>query len=123
MKSLKNALIYGFFIWPLPFLVAFVIYPLKISNPALFESIMPVVITIVTVCFAILYFKGLESDQMKEGIILGVMWFLISIFIDLLMFMWGPMKMTFTNYMMDIGLTYLITPAVTIGMGYLVDKK
>jgi hypothetical protein len=34
----------------------------------------------------------------------------------------SPMQMSFTNYMMDIGLTYLIIPIVTIGMGYMADK-
>lgn len=28
------------------------------------------------------------------------------------------MKMSFADYMMDIGLTYLIIPAVTLGFGY-----
>lgn len=34
------------------------------------------------------------------------------------MFMEGPMKMSLVDYVMDIGLTYLIIPAVTVGFGY-----
>jgi len=30
--------------------------------------------------------------------------------LDLFMFMEGPMKMSFSDYMLDIGLTYLIYP-------------
>jgi len=84
---------------------------------------MPVVITICVVLFSILYFRKLEAGILKEGVILGVLWFAISLGIDLLMFMWGPMKMTFANYMMDIGLTYLIIPAITVGFGYLLQKR
>jgi hypothetical protein len=35
----------------------------------------------------------------------------------------GPMKMSFADYMADIGLTYLIIPAVTFGLGYSLQKK
>ena len=123
MKSIKLALLYGFLIWLIPFIVSILIFPIKTSTPALFESIMPVVITICVVLFSILYFRKLDASILKEGVLLGVIWFAISIAIDLLMFMWGPMKMTFANYMMDIGLTYLIIPAITVGFGYLLQKR
>ena len=45
-----------------------------------------------------------------------------SLGLDLLMFMWGPMKMSLADYMMDIGLVYLTTPTITIGLGYLLQK-
>jgi len=120
-KYLKIAL-FGFLVWLIPFAVSFFIFPLKISAPALFESIMPVVISICAALFSILYLKKLEAGFLKEGIMLGVIWFAISLALDLLMFMWGPMKMTFANYMMDIGLTYLIIPTITIGFGYLTNR-
>ena len=46
----------------------------------------------------------------------------MSIGIDLLMFSWGPMRMGIAQYVMDIGLTYLIYPAITVGLGYLVER-
>jgi len=118
MKSLRWALVFGFLIWLIPFTISILIFPLRTSNRALFESIMPVVVTLCAVVFSILYFRKLEEGFIREGILLGVIWFAISIVIDLLMFMWGPMKMTFAEYMMDIGLTYLIIPTVTIGFGF-----
>jgi hypothetical protein len=123
MKSVKKALLYGFLVWLIPFIVSVLIYPIKTSSPALFESIMPVVLTVCVVLFLHLYFRKLEADFLKEGVILGVIWFLISLVLDLLMFMWGPMKMTLANYMMDVGLTYLILPAITIGFGYMIEKR
>jgi len=47
----------------------------------------------------------------------------MSVVIDLFMFMWGPMKKTFPDYMTDIGLTYLIYPIVTVGFGLILKKK
>jgi len=123
MKSKKLSLIYGFLVWVIPFVVAFLIFPLRNSDRPFFESIMPVAIVIVTVIFSVLYFKKVETNFLKEGIFLGIVFFAISIVIDLLMFSKGPMAMSFINYVKDIGFTYLLIPAITIGMGYLLDKK
>ncbi len=123
MRSIKKALLYGFLVWLIPFVTAFLIYPIHESNRILFESIMPVVITICVVSFAYLYFKNVDNNFFKEGLLVGVLWFAICIAIDLPMFMQGPMKMTFANYVMDIGLTYLMIPAITIGFGYLLEKR
>lgn len=116
----KRAVLYGFLLWLIPFVVSIVIYPLKETTPALFESIMPVVITVCTVVFVILYVE--KGQPLKEGISLGVLWILISIVLDLLLFMEGPMKMSFTDYMADIGLTYLIIPVITTGFFYVREK-
>lgn len=122
MKSIKKGLLFGFLIWLIPFAVAFLIFPVKTSLPVLFESIMPVVITISVVTFSTLYLRKVQTDILREGIILGIVWFSMSLVIDLLMFMWGPMKMSFSSYMMDIGLTYLIIPTITVGQAFLVKK-
>lgn len=123
MKSIKKMLLYGFLIWLIPFVTAFSIYSIHESNRILFESIMPVVITICVVSFAYLYFKNVDKSFFKEGLLIGIIWFTICIAIDLPMFMQGPMKMTFSNYIMDIGLTYLIIPIIIFGFGYLLEKR
>ena len=121
MKSMT--LLYGFLIWLIPFVVAFLIFPIRESNRALFESIMPIVITISVIFFAYQYFRKLDTNFVKEGVLLCLIWLAISLIIDLAMFMQGPMKMSFANYIMDIGLTYLIIPTITIGFGYLCENK
>jgi hypothetical protein len=123
MKSLKLSFFYGFLLWLIPFIVGFVIYPLRGPNRALFETIMPLTLTIGVVFFSILYFRKKDREFLIAGIQLGVIALILSILIDLLLFMWGPMKMSFAAYMMDIGLTYLIYPIVTIGFGYLLSKR
>jgi len=123
MKSIKLTLIYGFLLWLIPFIVAFAIFPLRQANDPLFETIMPVTLTFCVVAFSVLYFRKMESGFLNEGVKLGVVWFTISFIIDLFMTSGGPMQMSFVAYLKDIGLTYLIYPAVTIGMGYVLVKR
>src|SRR3990172_11000946 len=123
MKSIKLALIYAFLVWMIPFVIAFLIFPLRSSDRPFFESIMPVAVTVVAVIFTVLYFKKVEGQYLKEGVILGTIFFAISIAIDMLMFSKGPMAMPFVDYIKDIGFTYLLIPAITAGVGYILEKK
>lgn len=123
MKSVKLALLYGFLVWAVPFAMAFLAFPLRESNRPLFESIMPVVVVISVTYFTVCYLKKVSENYLSEGVKLGIIWIAISIIIDLLMFSKGPMKMSFSYYLADIGLTYLIIPTITIGAGYLLEKK
>ena len=121
-KYLKIALS-GFLIWLIVFLISIALFSIHETQRPLFESIMPVVITACAVFFSILHFRKTEANFLKEGVLLGVIWFTVNILFDLLLFMEGPMKMSFTDYMKDIGLTYLIIPIVSIGFGYLLEFK
>jgi hypothetical protein len=123
MKSMKRALLYGFLLWLIPFIVGFLAFPLRETERPLFETIMAVTVTLAVVILSVLYFGKMDRGYFNEGITIGILWFVISIVIDLLMFMWGPMKMSFLNYMYDIGFTYLIYPTVTIGFGSLLQRK
>jgi len=122
-KNLK-IILFGFLVWLIPFLVAFVIFPLRASMRPLFESIMPLTLTIVVVILAYYYLKNIKANFVKESVIIGFTWFIIDIAIDLVMFLpASPMQMSFVDYMMDIGLTYVMIPVITIGMGYMAKNK
>jgi len=123
-KYVKWIIGFGILIWLIPFLVSFVVFPLKDSNRPLFESIMPLVLTITVVTFSILFFKRVDKEVMKEGFIVGIVWFTISIVIDLFMFIpESSMHMSLVNYIMDIGLTYLIILVIPVGFGYILEKR
>ena len=118
VKNLKLALAYGFLVWLIPFAVAFAIFPLHGSDRIFFESIMPVAVALASVIFAVLYGKQVKGIVLEEWVRLGILWLLISVAVDLLMFSWGPMKMTLIDYVKDIGFTYLAIPVITAGFGY-----
>ena len=122
-KNLKIVL-FGLLVWLIPFMVSFFIYPLKTPMYSLFESIMSVLIAVDEVIFSYFYFKDIGANFVREGVVTGIVWFIIAIVIDLVMFMpASPMHMNFTEYMMTVGVKYLIIPVVTIGSGYLAQNK
>ena len=123
MKKYLKLGLFGFLVWLIPFVVSCIIFRLKASMPALFESIMPVVVVACTVVFAVVYLRKLKANFLKEGIIVGIIWLAICLVLDLLLFMEGPMKMSLADYMMDIGLVYLTIPTITVGLGWLLGKK
>jgi len=124
MNKYVKLVAFGFLIWLIPFLVSFVIFPLRNTNRPLFESVMPVVLVFAVMIISVLYFKKIEKESLKEGLIAGVLWFVLSLVIDLMLFLpASPMQMSFSDYMVDIGLTYLIILMIPIGIGALVNKK
>lgn len=123
MKSTKTVLIYGFMIWVIPFLVAMFTFSFRESNRGLFESIMSVALVSCIVGFAVKYLKTVEAEFLREGIFIGIIWLAASLALDFPMFSWGPMNMSASGYLSDIGLTYLIIPIITIGFGYILEEK
>lgn len=124
MNKYLKIIIFGLLMWLVPFAISFLVFPLKTSMRPLFESIMPLILTIVVVTLSYYYMKNLDTNFVREGILIGIVWCIISIAIDLVMFLpVSPMHMSFADYMMDIGLTYVMIPVITIGMGYLLSSK
>ncbi len=115
---------FGLLIWLIPFLISFLLLSVRNENRVLFESIMPVVVVFAVVLFSLLYFKKIEKNWIQEGIIAGIIWFVISIVIDLFMFIpESSWHMDIIDYMMDIGLTYLIIIIIPVGYGLLLKKQ
>jgi len=117
MIATGRALAFGFLIWLSVFAVSVLIFPLRESSRPLFESIMPVVVAVATAAFTVRYLRRVQSGYSREAILLGLMWLVINIAIDLPLMLLGPIDMTLGAYIADIGLTYLIIPAVTITAG------
>jgi hypothetical protein len=116
--------LYGFLIWLITFVASVLISPLRTSHRPLFESIMPVIITACAVLFAVLYFRNVKESFLQEGMSLGTAWLIMNITIDIPLFLFdGPMMMSWADYVMDIGVTYLIIPAITLGFGFLLQQK
>ena len=118
MKSYIKVFLYGLVVWAVPAIVSFSIFSIRETERPLFESIMPLALTLITVFMANIYFKHVEINFVKEGIYLGIVWFVLSVIIDQFLFSMGPMKMSVMDYIKDIGITYLIIPAITVGTGW-----
>ena len=105
---------YGLVLWVVPFAVSFFLFPVRESDRALFESLITVIGVASAVTGAVLYFRDVEKPDLKAGLLLGLIWAGISIIIDLPIFLW-IFDMPLRNYVVDIALTYLAFPAITMG--------
>jgi Na+/proline symporter len=117
MASWRRAVGYGLLVWLIPFAVAFSISSVKESWRSLFESVMAVMVAIAVVVFANLYFRRATRRGAVEGIKLGLLWMAISIAIDLPLMLGPPLNYSPLEYLADVGLTYLMMPVITIGIG------
>jgi len=123
-KYIRN-LLFGLLAWLIPFLASFLFYTKegKLTIDILFfKSIMLVVGSISAAFLLIFYFKKIDTGYFKEGIIVGVFWFVLNILLDLLVLV--PMSgMSVPNYLMQIGLGYLAIPAMSVTVGTALANK
>ena len=123
MQRPTRLFLLGFFSWLIPFVVAILIFKVRETNRPFFETIMAVTVATSTTWLATQYFRQIKQGFIAAGLTAGLVWFVINVVIDLLMFMQGPMKMPFVAYMQDIGLTYLMIPAITTGIGVALEDQ
>ena len=113
-----RALGYGVVLWLVPFALAIAIFPVRENNRALFESIMPVALVFLTVILALHYFRTSGNATLKNGVIPK------RVILDPFdgdksvhsAKRGQPIGMELGEYMSDIGLTYALIPAITIGI-------
>ncbi len=117
MKSFGKALAYGLLAWLIPFVVAFSVFIFHESNRALFESVMAVAVAGTAILCGLLYMRRIPNPGPKDGLYVGLLWWIVCVLIDLPMITAGPMEMSFGAYMADIGLTYVAIPVITLGLG------
>ena len=122
MQSIKKALIYGFLLWLIPFITSIVIFPLKKTDPAFFQSFLGVLSITLAVILTVFYFRKTQGN-LREGIFLGLTFSVISWFFDFLFFIWGPIKMPLAAYIKEIGIGYLLYLVIAIGTGFLLGNK
>jgi len=123
MNSIKKSILYSFLIWLIVFSIAFLIFPIHESNRALFESIMPVIISIATSFFTFKYLSKVESNFVKESLYFGIIITIINWLLDAtLMLSPSPMQMTLSEYFQDIGFTYFMILPICLGFGFIANQ-
>lgn len=123
-QYLKN-IFYGFLAWLIPFVASFFFYTRDgkiLIDISLFKSIMIVVGSISGAWLLVCYFKKINHNFLKEGIIVGVIWLSLNIILDLIILI--PMSgMSIPDYFAQIGLRYLSIPAMSIAIGTALHNK
>ena len=123
-KHIRNIL-YGFSAWLIPFIASIFFHSKEgglTIDVFLFKSIMIVIGSISAAFLLIFYFKNINTNYIKEGIIVGIVWFVINIILDLLVLI--PMSgMSVGDYSIQIGLRYLVMPVMSIMVGKVLAEK
>lgn len=127
MKN-KNLIIiwYGFLSWLIPFAASFMFFNQSgqvVIDESLFKSIMVVVGMLTAVILLLRYFKNVKlgKDLFKEGLIIGISWFVINSALDKVILVY-LFKMPLMVWINGIGVRYLAIPIVSVGMA-LAKKK
>ncbi len=123
MKKTGKILLSGFLIWLSIFILAMPIFVLYENQRELFETLISVITTFVIAIFTVLYFKKVDIDFKKVGFQLGLSWMFVCLFIDILMFSFGPMAKPLWEYFKDIGFIYINIPIITSSVGFILDYK
>lgn len=80
--KLKLAIIYGVLIWIISTILIHLLNPIFNSNLPGINIIIPVITIIVTGFFGILYIRDIETNEVIEGIIVGIIFVLIDTILD-----------------------------------------
>jgi hypothetical protein len=112
-RIVARAVWIGFLSWLIPFLISFLVFPLKKSNAPLFGSIMYLVVLATAGALLHLYFRKRKVPVREAGLV-GVLWMAVNLILDYPLFAFGPMKMNPLGYYSEIGLVYLTFPMFAV---------
>lgn len=126
MNKNIRLILYGFLIWLIPFISSFAFFTQEGGlsiDIFFFKSIMILVGSISAAILLVSYFKRIDASFLREGVLVGIIWFVISIVLDLLILI--PMSgQPYEEYFLQTGLRYLIIPVMSILVGKsLADKN
>ncbi|MBL7852243.1 MAG: hypothetical protein JNN04_15170 [Cyclobacteriaceae bacterium] len=124
-QLLTKNLLMGFLSWLIPFVASFFFFRPggeMVVPYATFKGIITVV-GVGSGSYLLYRYFLLVSDQFaRQGIIVGISWMLINLVLDMIFLM--PMaKLSFSEYLLTIGISYLSIPPIAVCMGYLLEEK
>ena len=124
MNKTVKLLLLGLMTWIVPFIAAFFFFNESgeiAIDMYLFKTIMILIGGITGALAIIIYFKKIKSGFLTQGIIIGIVWFTINFILDLLVLL--PISgMSFSDYLIQIGLRYLMIPIMSIMAGILLER-
>lgn len=115
----------GVLSWLIPFAISLLCYTpdgeLKMEYST-FKSLMTISGTISGSYLLYHIFKLVNDAFILNGFFIGLSWFAINILLDSVVLI-PIMKVPFPTYFMSIGLGYISIPAISVAMGYLLNRK
>ena len=125
MASRKKAIGFWVLTWLIPFIVSIPFYGkggVPMIDIFLLKTIMIITWAGAGGFLLVKYFQTVQKNYLKESVFLGLIWLLINWFLDFTILL--PMSsMTLQEYMMQIGLRYLMIVIFSVSIGALLSKK
>ncbi len=117
---LKLAIIFGILIWFLTFILSSLINPIFTANVRNINIVVPIITIIVTGFFGILYIRAIDTNEIVEGFLVGIIFVITDIVCDYIFFILPKNNIYIIgNYSMHIISTILLTLLITTFLGYL----
>lgn len=118
--KLKLAIIYGILAWAITSVLTQIFNPLFTSNDLHVNIIVPIITIVVTGFFGILYIRNIDHNEVAEGILVGIIFIIIDVILDLLIFILPKVtNPILENYPLHVISIIVITLSITTLLGYL----
>ncbi len=112
-------ILYGFLTWIITITLILMSHN---SNPYIFNNFLSIIITVLALILSIIYLKKFNGDYLKEGLIFGLIIFIINIVLDMIFYHAVNLPMGLVEYMLNVGFIYLIYPIITSTIGFLFEN-
>jgi len=119
-KKILEIIGFGFIVWLIPTIVTY--FASDAGSVQLYDFTASVAIGGSAVVLSYIYFKDITSHFVREGVILAIVWVLITIVLDVVLIYLGISKTSLIEYAVTIVPLYVIIPAITIGFGLYLDQ-
>ncbi|MDO5810603.1 MAG: hypothetical protein Q4Q37_05870 [Methanobrevibacter sp.] len=118
--KLKLAIIFSIVIWILTYALSSIFNPLFTDNIPHINIVIPIITIIVTGFFGILYIRTIETNEVIEGILFGLIVVIVDLILDVIFFvMPNTPNILFDNIQVHIISMTIITLLITTFLGYL----
>ncbi|MDO5815489.1 MAG: hypothetical protein Q4Q18_07610 [Methanobrevibacter sp.] len=122
--KLKLAFIIGVLIWVISSILTEILNPIFTSNLPHVNIIVPIITILVTGLGGIIYIRNIETNEVIEGFIVGVLFVIIDIILDYSFFILpNTGNLILGNYQLHLISITIITILITTFLGYLAQMK
>ncbi|MGN0094397.1 MAG: hypothetical protein ACI37V_08130 [Methanobrevibacter sp.] len=115
----KIGVIYGFLTWIVTITLILMSHN---SNPYIFNIILDIIITVLSLILGINYLKSFKKDFLKEALVFGILIFIINVVLDQFYYDAVGLPMNLIEYMLNVGLIYLVYPIIIGFIGFVFDN-
>lgn len=121
--KLKLAIIFGILIWFITFVLTSILNPFFTDNLPNANIIVPLTSIIVTGFFGILYIRNIETNEVIEGFLVGIIFIIMDIICDNIFLAIQYKPVIIHDYPLHVISMFIITLLITTFLGYLAQMK